>query len=172
MFNKSVQSNRTLLSGQLHRIILNKQTQRDEIDYVRRKNSLKQPLKEQINLQKSHNHFNARNSMDGLESVFRVETSKKIKSPIVVIPNRKLFVSSKNSRKSHQSASQEPGPLMPGVKKSLECGYRIVVNKSSRVPTIQMDEEVTKEESKIISSKDPVSFTDWVERIYGKEWFY
>lgn len=35
-----------------------------------------------------------------------------------------------------------------------------------------MDEELNKEESKVISSKDPVSFTDWVERIYGKEWFY
>lgn len=74
--------------------------------------------------------------MDCLESVFRVETSKKIKSPAIVIPNRKLFVSCKNSRKSHKSSSQEPVPLMPGVKKSLECGYRIVVNKSSRVPTI------------------------------------
>lgn len=35
-----------------------------------------------------------------------------------------------------------------------------------------MDEEGIKEESKIIYSKDPVSFTDWVEKIYGKEWFY
>ncbi|CAD8108970.1 unnamed protein product [Paramecium sonneborni] len=172
MFNKSVQSNRNLLSGQLHRIILNKQSQRDEIDQIQKKNSLKYKLREQIKLQKSNNHFNARNSMDGLESVFRVDTSKKIKSPVIVIPNRKIFVSSKNSRRSHQSASQEPGQSMPGVKKSIECGYRILVNRSSRIPTLQMDEELTKEQSKIIISKDPVSFTDWVERIYGKGWFY
>ncbi|CAD8184944.1 unnamed protein product [Paramecium octaurelia] len=171
MFNKSVQSNRNLLSGQLHRIIMNKQSQREEIDYVRRKNSLKYPIKEQINFQKSNNYFNARNSMDNLEQVFRVETNKKFKSPVVALPNRKPFVSNKNRRKSHYSSSQEPGPSMPGVKKPHECGFRIVANRASRLPTIQLDEEVTKEESKIISSKDPVSFSDWVERIYGKEWF-
>lgn len=35
-----------------------------------------------------------------------------------------------------------------------------------------MDEEMGKEESKLYFPRDPVSFTDWVERIYGKEWFY
>ncbi|CAD8199751.1 unnamed protein product [Paramecium pentaurelia] len=170
MFNKSVQSNRNLL--QLHRIIMNKQSQKEEIDYVSRKNSLKYPIKEQINFQKSNNYFNARNSMDSLEQVFRVETNKKFKSPVVVLPNRKLFVSYKNSRRNYQSSSQEPGPSIPGVKKAHDQGYRIIVNRVSRVPTIQIDQELTKEGSKIMSSKDPISFTDWVERIYGKEWFY
>lgn len=58
-------------------------------------------MKESLIFQKTNNNFNSRNSIDSLEQAFRVDTSKKIKSPVVVIQNRKLFVSSRNSRKSH-----------------------------------------------------------------------
>ncbi|CAD8101653.1 unnamed protein product [Paramecium sonneborni] len=167
-----MQQNKNFLTGQLQRIILNKQSQIDEIKQIQRNNSLIYKLKEQVNPPQRNNNFSLRNSMKNIESIIRVDTNKKIQSPVIVIQNRKHFVSSKNSRKSNQSVNQEHDPLITRVRKSIEFGQRIIINRPSRVSTILMDEEQEKEQSKIITQKDPVSFTDWVERIYGKEWFY
>lgn len=43
--------------------------------------------------------------MDNIDNHFKVGEHKKMKSPIVVVPNRKFFASSKNSKKSQVSIS-------------------------------------------------------------------
>ncbi|CAD8079619.1 unnamed protein product [Paramecium primaurelia] len=171
MINKSIQSNRNMISSQISKVVLNKQQIKEHNDLIKRKTSQRYPFKEEINLQKSSNHFNGRNSIDCLESISKFQTSKKIKSPNVIISNRKLFISSRNSKKTQESVSQEPMFIQQSKNKVNEYGYRVVVNRTNRMSTMQIEEAVTQQSPKFNTYKDPETFTDWVEKIYGRQWF-
>ncbi|CAK65379.1 unnamed protein product (macronuclear) [Paramecium tetraurelia] len=171
MINKSIQSNRNMISSQISKVVLNKQQIKEHNELIKRKTSLRYPFKEEISLQKSSNHFNGRNSMDCLESISKFQTSKKIKSPNVIISNRKLFISSRNSKKNQESVSQEPVFFQQGKKKANDYGYRVVINRPNRMSTMQIEEVMTQQSPKLNTYKDPETFTDWVEKLYGKQWF-
>ncbi|CAD8120681.1 unnamed protein product [Paramecium sonneborni] len=173
MINKSIQSNRNIiLSSQNSKVILSKQQIKEDNQLIKRKTSKGYPFKEQINLQKSKNHLNERNSMVSLESISKFQTCKKIMSPNIMISNRKLFISSRNSKKCQESVSQEPILQQQGKIKTNQYGYRVMINRTNRMSTMQIEEEVKQQSPQFNTYKDPETFTDWVEKIYGKQWFY
>ncbi|CAD8103916.1 unnamed protein product [Paramecium sonneborni] len=164
MINKSIQSNRNMIfSSQISKVILNKQQIKEDNLLIKRKTQQRYPLKEHSN------QLKGRNSTDSIESISKYQTCNKIKSPNIMISNRKLFISS--SKKSLQSVSQESISQQQGKIKANEYGYRVIIHRTNRMSTVQIEDEVTEQSSKFNTYKDPETFTDWVEKIYGKQWF-
>ncbi|CAD8102795.1 unnamed protein product [Paramecium primaurelia] len=169
MINKSIQPHRNMISSQIS--IVKKQKTKEDFEVISRKTSLISPIKGQINLKNSSNYFHGKNSIDCQELNSKCLTINKLKSLNVLIKNRKFFISSRNSKQNQQSVSQESIPLQLGKKKTNEFGNRVIPNKINRMSTIQIEEEVKQQSQKTNLCKDPETFTDWVEKIYGKQWF-
>ncbi|CAD8188258.1 unnamed protein product [Paramecium octaurelia] len=77
----------------------------------------------------------------------------------------------KQNKQTKIIVSKESIPLQQGKEKKIEFGNRVTINLLTRMSTIQIEEEAKQQSPKFNSNKDPETFTDWVENIYGKQWF-